>query len=414
MKNCGERAHVAQKFEVVSARAVPAAEALFVYPRVDGRVHHVSRRQLRRPGQSQGASSPRRAAGYPPVGGWWGSTDWRVPARASWVDVQRVRVAVHRRTAGLDRHAGRLTALPFFELRARGAASIRCNVPPLLRARRSAANVSAHRGSSPSKTRAPRDPTDAPALARLPIEELARRTGVTVRNLRQLQTHGVLEPPELEGRKGFYTPRHLARVALVRRLQDRGYSIAAIRDLLQRWQGEGGSHAIANLEDALEPPPDRGKRRLVQADLFQLYPEFATDRALRERARKSRLIEDQGDTVEGTNAELLELGRSLVDTGIGVPALLELVERLDPGVQELARVLTGFFEEQVVEPFRRAGWPVDGLEDLAHRAERMRKLAARAVHLLTLQVLESGVVPAGRPTLAEGERSTRRKRNRGR
>jgi DNA-binding transcriptional MerR regulator len=188
-------------------------------------------------------------------------------------------------------------------------------------------------------------------------------------------------------------------VALVRRLQDRGYSIAAIRDLLQRWLREGGSHAIANVEDALEPPLDRGKRRLVQADLLQLYPEFATDRALRERARKNGLIEVQGDTVEGTNAELLELGRSLVDTGIGVPDLLELVERLDPGVQELARVLTGFFEEQVVEPFRRAGAPVDGLEDLMHRAERMRKLAARAVHLLTLQALESGVVPAGRPKI---------------
>ena len=378
MKNCGERTHIAQKFEVVSARAVLAGSALLC---------------------ALASTSVAEATYY------------RVPARASWVDVQHVRFALHQRTAGRDRDARRLRAR-LFELHARGAASIRGNVPRSPRVRTSAANVAARRGSSPSKTREPRDRTDAPGSARLPIEELARRTGVTVRNLRQLQTHGVLEPPELEGRKGYYTPRHLARVALVRRMQDRGYSIAAIRDLLQRWQREGGSHAIANLEDALEPPLDRGKRRLVQADLFQLYPEFATDRALRERARKSRLIEDQGDTVEGTNADLLELGRSLVDSGIGVPALLELVERLDPGVQELARVLTGFFEEQVVEPFRRAGAPLDGLEDLAQRAERMRKLAARAVHLLTLQALESGVVPAGRPTIVEGERSTRRKRNR--
>src|SRR5262245_4298712 len=89
---------------------------------------------------------------------------------------------------------------------------------------------------------------------RIPIEELARRTAMTVRNLRALQSMGLLQGPELRGRKGFYTEQHLARVRLVTRLQQRGFALASIRELIQQWSAGGSLMDLAGIEDALLTP----------------------------------------------------------------------------------------------------------------------------------------------------------------
>src|SRR5436305_1141119 len=47
------------------------------------------------------------------------------------------------------------------------------------------------------------------------IDELARRSGMTVRNIRAHQSRGLLPPPEIEGRTGFYGPEHVARLELI-------------------------------------------------------------------------------------------------------------------------------------------------------------------------------------------------------
>src|SRR5687768_5119966 len=104
------------------------------------------------------------------------------------------------------------------------------------------------------RAQAPAASASSPArssAAGMPIEELSRRTGVTVRNLRELQRRALVDPPLLEGRKGRYTERHVARVTLVRTLQDRGYSLASIADLLTRWKGSLGALGMMNVEDAV-------------------------------------------------------------------------------------------------------------------------------------------------------------------
>src|SRR5919107_5729045 len=71
----------------------------------------------------------------------------------------------------------------------------------------------------------------------LTIDELARLTGMTVRNLRAHQSRGLLPPPEVRGRTGYYGPEHLSRVELIRELQTEGFNLEAIRKLLE---GAGG------------------------------------------------------------------------------------------------------------------------------------------------------------------------------
>src|SRR3954465_15442317 len=71
----------------------------------------------------------------------------------------------------------------------------------------------------------------------LTIDELAERPGMTVRNLRAHQSRGLLPPPEVRGRTGFYGAEHVARLELIRTLQDDGFTLESIRRLLARSGG---------------------------------------------------------------------------------------------------------------------------------------------------------------------------------
>lgn len=79
------------------------------------------------------------------------------------------------------------------------------------------------------------------------IEELARRAGVSTRNVRAYRTAGLLPPPRIKGRTGLYDDDHLLRLAVVARLQRRGWSLAAIRDALGAWDAGGSLEELLGL-----------------------------------------------------------------------------------------------------------------------------------------------------------------------
>ena len=64
------------------------------------------------------------------------------------------------------------------------------------------------------------------------IDDLARRSGLSVDTIRFYQREGLLEPPVRRGRTAVYGPTHLHRLEQIRDLQARHLSLAAIRGLL--------------------------------------------------------------------------------------------------------------------------------------------------------------------------------------
>src|SRR5215212_7557181 len=91
------------------------------------------------------------------------------------------------------------------------------------------------------------------AVAELTIDELARETGMTVRNIRSHVTRGLLPAPDVRARTGYYGPEHLARLQLIQELQANGYNLAAIKHLLSRTQ-EGAAGDVLGLARALLAP----------------------------------------------------------------------------------------------------------------------------------------------------------------
>ena len=65
-------------------------------------------------------------------------------------------------------------------------------------------------------------------MSELTVDQLAREVGMTVRNVRAYAARGLLPPPRLVGRTGYYGPEHVRRLTQVRRLQDEGLNLAAI------------------------------------------------------------------------------------------------------------------------------------------------------------------------------------------
>src|SRR5919108_5204360 len=86
------------------------------------------------------------------------------------------------------------------------------------------------------------------------VDELARAADTTVRNVRAYQDRGLLPPPERRGRTGIYTSDHLARLRLIGKLLDRGYTLGNIAELILAWERGQDLRQLLGLESALTTP----------------------------------------------------------------------------------------------------------------------------------------------------------------
>ena len=77
------------------------------------------------------------------------------------------------------------------------------------------------------------------------IDELAARTGTTVRTIRFYNESGLLPPAERRGRLAYYGAPHRIRLELVQQLQQHGYTLAAITKVLARLPEGATAHDLA-------------------------------------------------------------------------------------------------------------------------------------------------------------------------
>ncbi|MFI4980304.1 MAG: MerR family transcriptional regulator, partial [Nevskiales bacterium] len=105
-----------------------------------------------------------------------------------------------------------------------------------------------------AKRAAPRAASRSTPQSEFSIDELARAGNSTVRNVRAYQDRGLLPPPQRRGRNGIYTQDHLARLRLIGRLLERGYTLANIAELITAWEQGRDLHQLMGLESQLTRP----------------------------------------------------------------------------------------------------------------------------------------------------------------
>jgi DNA-binding transcriptional MerR regulator len=211
----------------------------------------------------------------------------------------------------------------------------------------------------------------------LTIDELAQRTGMTVRNLRAHQSRGLLPPPEVRGRTGYYGADHIARVELIRELQTEGFNLEAIRKLLE---GAGGSSGeVLRFTRAVREPFEDESSEIVTVE--ELAEQFgAANPALLERAEKLGLLRPLGDgRYEQLSPRLARAGAELLSLGVSGEEALELVSHIRRHADSVAQRFARMFIEQIWKPFDEAGRPEERWPEVREALERVRPLAAGAV-----------------------------------
>jgi DNA-binding transcriptional MerR regulator len=215
------------------------------------------------------------------------------------------------------------------------------------------------------------------AAPQLTIDELARRTGMTVRNLRAHQSRGLLPPPDVRGRTGYYGAEHLARVELIRELQTEGFNLEAIRKLLD---GAGGrSEEVLRFTRAVREPFEDEAPEIVTVQ--ELAEQFGGDRPeLLAKAEKLGFLRPLGDgRYEQLSPRLARAGAELTALGVPPEESLELVRSIRRHADAMAQRFARTFIEQVWQPFDAAGRPEERWPEVREALERVRPLAADAV-----------------------------------
>jgi DNA-binding transcriptional MerR regulator len=209
------------------------------------------------------------------------------------------------------------------------------------------------------------------------IDELARRTGMTVRNIRAHQSRGLLPPPVVRGRTGYYGRDHIARVELIREMQADGFNLGAIARLLE---GAGGSgDELLRFTRAIKEPFEDEEPRVIQLRELQERMQ-SNDPELLRRSEKLGIIRILPDgQVEELSPRLGRAGEELRKLGVSMDRALDVVERIRHHADGVAREFVKLFVNEVWRPFEDAGAPEDRLPEVREALERLRPLAAEAM-----------------------------------
>ena len=213
---------------------------------------------------------------------------------------------------------------------------------------------------------------------RLTIGELADAAGMTVRNIRNHQSRGLLPPPELEARTGYYGAEHLERLRLIQAMQADGFNLEAIRRLLS------GSEL-----QRVATMPGEAPVTLTAADLAE---RFGDDPAALAEAERLGVLAPLGDgRFEAPSPALLRAAEDAVARGVGLAAALGVVEEVQAGCAAMARAFVATFTQELLRSAPSEAEAVAAVETL-------RPVAARTV----LAVLDQAIASEAGRTLRQG------------
>jgi DNA-binding transcriptional MerR regulator len=237
------------------------------------------------------------------------------------------------------------------------------------------------------------------------IEELSSRSGVTTRNIRAYQSRGLLAAPvsRAGSRAAFYTADHLARLRLVSRLQERGFSLAGVADLLSAWAEGKTVEQVLGIETAIAESEADDSRVVTQQELDALVPKGVDRESSLKNAEAAGLISRHPKGYRIPYPSVFQLGLDAAEAGIPVDVTLDEFVRLKADLHRIAQRFVALYVTHVVDPFIDAGMPAADLPKVLDRMKRMRALAVEAMMPLMRQAMADEIDAAIRAHLPKPE-----------
>ncbi len=214
------------------------------------------------------------------------------------------------------------------------------------------------------------------------VEQLSVRSGVPVDTVRYYQSKGLLAPPRREGRVAWYDDGHLDRLARIRTLQQRGFTLATIVRLVdgeldaadEALIGElsglnhpgGGDGATDGGREGdgtgTTPPPSRPEDRLFT--IGELAVETGVPLALLKAVEAEGLLIPRRvlgrDCYTTEDVAASRAGLLLLEWGIPLSALLEVARHHHEATEAVAREAVALFSTHVRGQLRQGIEPGPG------------------------------------------------------
>lgn len=212
----------------------------------------------------------------------------------------------------------------------------------------------------------------------LTIEQLAAATGLTVRNIRAHRERGLLPPPQVRERIGYYGPDHVSRLALIQRLQADGFNLRAIEHLLE--QTHAPDEQLLQMGRAVSVPFESEEPQVFTLEELQERFSGELDAQAITRAQQIGMLAKLGDgRYEVAVPALMDGAEEAVSLGVPLRNVLANAAKLQEQCRVIAREFVRLFLDDVWKPFAQAGYPEERWSEVTEAVERLRPLSSKAL-----------------------------------
>ncbi len=243
----------------------------------------------------------------------------------------------------------------------------------------------------PLSERLPGVATATGTVRELTIDQLAAAAKMTVRNVRAYAGRGLIPAPRLVGRTGYYGKEHVDRLLLIRDLLDRGYTLAAVEEALEKNHNVSPSHAldlIGLLADPLSPQEPEVITREELARLAGVQPNADFVEELVAVGLAEPLGEDR---LRLPQPGVVRAGAQAVALGLSRESVLAMLPFLSERMAEISERFVQEVLEHLWEPFVEDGMPEERWPEMSGVIEQLLPVAGQAVMAIFRQELSRAI-----------------------
>lgn len=214
----------------------------------------------------------------------------------------------------------------------------------------------------------------------LTIEQLALESGLSVRNIRSHQARGLLPPPAVHRRVGYYGAEHLGRLRVIVELQAQGLHLKAVKQVLE--DTEGTVERLLSLRRTIsEPVAVEQSEVLTEDELDEQFADAGPD-----QLKLLGKLEELGFVVpigaghyEVPSPSLLRAAGEALERGISAHHVTELLDSLHRHSEAVARRLLKNFVDDIWKPYLDSHTPDERWPEVSESIARLGPLGSQAL-----------------------------------
>jgi DNA-binding transcriptional MerR regulator len=230
----------------------------------------------------------------------------------------------------------------------------------------------------------------------LTLDELTERVGMSVRNVRFYTSKGLVPPPLRQGRSGFYTSDHVARLQLVQELQGHGFTLSAIEKYVAGIPADATPADIALHRTMLAPWMADSHDELDSAELERRAGR-ALDAGDLETLEALGVVQPCGRGRFRVSMSQLGVGLGLLDLGYPIEAARAAAEVYAAHGRAIAEELYELFRTKVWPVYKEQGVSPERIQEVV---ERLKPLSIASL----VQAYEAGMDQTRRANIAKRAR----------